>query len=86
MRFVSRQKRDEHFIKKFRSTFPTPDKAVIIWGDAFKQEKNYRGHLPTDSAEYFKKLLLRGGYKIFEVDEYMTSKKCHACEHALNYA
>ena len=44
---------------------------------------NYRGYEPTSSAEYFKDLLLKEGYKIFEGDEYLTSKKCHHCEATL---
>ena len=86
MRFVSKQKRDDYFMKKFRQNFPDPANAAIIWGAGFKQKRNYRGHDPTNSAEYFKQLLQKEGYKIFEVSEYNTSQKCHNCEQQLQYA
>jgi hypothetical protein len=54
MRFVSKQKRDSNFMKKFESNFPNPAKTVIIWGAGFKQHRNYKGRQPTDTAEHFK--------------------------------
>jgi hypothetical protein len=79
------QKRDWYFIKKFRQCFPNPSSAVIIWGASFKQKKNYRGHEPTVSAEKLKELLIKEGYKIFEVNEYNTSKRCHRCESSMAF-
>jgi hypothetical protein len=73
MRFVSKQKRDSYFLKKFKSNFPNPANTVIFWGAGYKQQRTSSGNQPTNSAEYFKELLLKVGYKIFEVGEYFTS-------------
>jgi hypothetical protein len=76
---VLKQKHDNNFIKKFRQKFLDTTNGAIIWDAGFKQKRKYRSHDSKNSAEYFKPLLQKEGYKIFEVSEYSTSQKCHYC-------
>jgi hypothetical protein len=86
MRFVSRQKRDASFLNLFVEYFGYPEDIVIVWGDAYKGQKTFKGHVPTNSGQYFKDLLIRRGYYVFDVSEYWTSQKCHKCGEFLMYA
>ena len=63
MRHVSVQKRDSHYLNRFRELFgPPSDEIVIIWGQNYKQKKTFKKYIPTTAAESFKKLLMRNGY------------------------
>jgi hypothetical protein len=80
MRRVSTQKRDAHFLNRFRELFGPPrDDLVIFWGDGFRAGRTFHGQTPATGATTFRKMLLRRGYKVFEVSEMYTSRLCHAC-------
>ena len=55
-------------------------------GNAFKYRSHYKNYAPTNYAGFYRQLLLRFGYRIFEVDEYNTSKLCNCCHQELDYA
>jgi hypothetical protein len=84
MRHVSTQKRDSHFINNFRRLFGAPsDDLVIIWGQNYRQTKTFKKYVPTTYAETSKKMLLRNGYRVFEVNENYTSQLCYVCKQVM---
>jgi hypothetical protein len=54
MRFVSRQKRDAHFLNLFVEYFGHAEDVVVIWGKNYKGTRTFTGHTPTSSAQHFK--------------------------------
>ena len=79
MRFVSRQKRDSRFCNLFAEYFGQPEDVIVVWGQNYTGGRTFKGYTPTSSGQHFKQLLLRRGYYVFDVCEYWTSQKCHAC-------
>jgi len=51
---------------------------VIGFGN-WNNSEFMQNHAPT-KGKGFRKLFRRAGYKVYLVDEYKTSKKCHNCE------
>ena len=69
-------------MRRFRERFGGPDTTAICWGDWSEHGRegstHMRVHEPTRRIG-LRRLFRRNGYKVWLVDEYLTSKRCHGC-------
>jgi hypothetical protein len=81
--FRAKQRADTNLVRRFKSCFGGPDTTVICWGDWSEHGRegstHMRFHEPTRGVG-LRRLFRRHGYKVWLVDEYLTSKRCHGCQ------
>ena len=69
---------EANFIKSFRKSFGRPQDVLVGYGN-WSGNFHFKGKDPAPKGKRIRKLLRRAGYKVFLVDEYMTSKCCSNC-------
>lgn len=76
-RYINTNKSETKMIKNFKEKFGNPNEVVIIFGDYSKSEtmKKSEPHI----VKRIKNLFKQNKYKVYLIDEYNTSKKCHKC-------
>jgi hypothetical protein len=77
-RYINGQRADARILNNFKKQMGDPDKTIIVFGDYDANENKVYGG-PCGSVK-FKRLFRDSGYKIYEIDEYYTSKLCSNCE------
>ena len=81
--FRAKQRADTGLVRRFRERFGGPDTTAICWGDWSEHGRegstHMRFHEPTRGIG-LRRLFRRNGYKVWLVDEYLTSKRCHGCQ------
>jgi hypothetical protein len=76
--FMNRKRSEHKMLHRFRSIFGTPEEVVIGFGD-WEQRKQMRFKEPT-KGKGMRELFRKAGYKVYLVDEFRTSCRCHKCE------
>ncbi len=79
-RHTNMQKSEAKMVKNFKTIYGNENEVTIIYGDYDNKGKNIKGKMPI-AVKRLIKALKKEGYKIFLINEYNTSKKCHKCEH-----
>ncbi|KAJ2126184.1 hypothetical protein IW147_000335 [Coemansia sp. RSA 720] len=77
--YVNRKQADQHLIKKLRDKFKP--NAVIVIGDWSAPMNRY--HEPIRGKSW-RTLLKRGGFDVYLIKEYLTSKTCPNCNGRLS--
>ena len=77
--YMNKQKCDSKLIKDIQTIYGGPNNTLIAMGDWTEGNRHRRGHEPVKGIG-FRKTLRRGGYKVFLVDEFRTSRMCCECQ------
>ncbi len=77
-KFINTQRSEQKMLNNFKKKFGDPDTVIIGFGD-WNQKSQMKYHEPT-KGKGFRKLFRKAGYKVYLVDEYRTSCRCHNCQ------
>ena len=79
---------EDNFMNKFKDTYGEPDDVVITIGDWEQRQGISFGKEPTKGVG-LRRVMRKAGYKVYLVDERMTSRrccKCHSGNNEFNFA
>jgi len=76
--YINTQKSESKMINNFRKKFGDSDEIIITIGDYDQGSYHLKGKEPS-KGKGLRKTFRKAGYKVFLVDEYRTSCKCHNC-------
>ena len=66
---------EDKFLKNFRQKYGPPKHVIIIYGDWKETQGFIRGKEPSKGRSMIDLFQTRGGYAVYLLDEYRTSKK-----------
>ena len=72
------QRSEQRLINSFIKIFGKPENTIVCFGD-YEQKKHRKYKEPT-KGKGFRDLFRKNGFKIYSVDEFITSCKCSNCE------
>ena len=77
-RYINTQKSESKMLKNFQKKFGEKGKLLVVIGDYDKQD-NFKGK-ESVICRRTKKILRKGGFEIYLINEFRTSKLCNVCE------
>jgi hypothetical protein len=75
--YINTQRSESKMINNFKRIYGEPDKTMIIFGD-WEQRKHMKYSEPT-KGKGIRTLFKKAGYKLYLLDEFRTSCRCHKC-------
>jgi hypothetical protein len=73
-RYINKQTSEAKLLSRFKEKFGDKNKVIIVWGD-YKQNNG-----GSNGSMMYKRLFKKAGYRVYQIDEYNTSKLCATCE------
>jgi hypothetical protein len=80
-KYINTQRSEQQFIKRFKQKFGNPKNTIIAIGDY--GQKHQMPFIEPTKGIGFRSMFRRYGYKVYLIDEYNTSKKCHWCNDSI---
>jgi hypothetical protein len=74
--YINSERGYEKMLTNFKKVHGEPDDTLIVFGDYSNNHKAGNDPVP---CKKIKKLLTRTNYKLYEIDEFNTSKICNKC-------
>ena len=75
--YINRQKSESNMVNNFKEKVGNPEETIVIMGD-FDKKSNMKGKEPA-KIKGLRKVLRNGGYKVYLINEFRTSKLCNKC-------
>jgi len=75
--YTNTRKSESKMINNFKAKMGKPNDTIIVFGD-YSKEGTMKGSEPHISKR-IKKIFVQNKYKLFEINEYNTSKLCNKC-------
>jgi hypothetical protein len=77
-RHINTQRSEAKLINNFKTKFGTSDHTIIAIGDY--GQRHQMPHMEPTKGIGFRKMFRRQGYKVYLINEFRTSKRCHWCD------
>ena len=76
--YMNTQRSEDNMLNNFEQKFGEPKNTLVCIGDYDQKGYHMKGKEPS-KGKGFRNLFRRRGYRVFLVDEFRTSLKCHKC-------
>jgi hypothetical protein len=77
-RYINTQRSEAKLIKNFKKKFGDFSKTIIAIGDY--GQKHHMPHIEPTKGIGFRRMFRRQGYRVYLINEFRTSKRCHWCD------